>query len=98
VGAACASLANLLDPEVIVIGGGIAENRPRLFDVAREELARRVLPALSGRTRIEPAALGGDVSLIGMLPIVNDRVRDPAERAGSLASHRATATQGAPRP
>ena len=97
VGALCASLVNLLDPEVIVLGGGIAEHRPRLFEVARRELARRVLPALEGRTRIEPAALGGDVSLIGLLPIVNDRMGDPAY-AGSQASRAATTVQGASRP
>ena len=96
VGALCGSLVNLLDPEVIVIGGGIAQHQPRLFEVARRELARRILPALAGRTRIEPAALGGDVSLIGLLPIVNDRIGDPAY-AGSQASRTATAAQGAPR-
>ena len=97
VGGLCASLVNLLDPEVIVIGGGIAEHRPHLFEVARRELARRVLPALEGRTRIEPAALGGDVSLIGLLPIVNDRMGDPAY-AGSQPSRAATTAQGASRP
>ena len=96
IGALCASLVNLLDPEVIVIGGGIAEHQPRLFEVARVELDRRVLPALAGRTRIEPAALGGDVSLIGLLPIVNDRIGDPARFAGSHPSRTATASQGAP--
>ena len=55
------------------------------------------LPALEGRTRIEPAALGGDVSLIGSLPIVNERMGDPAY-AGSRASHAATTVQGATRP
>jgi glucokinase len=97
VGALCASLVNLLDPEIIVIGGGIAQNRPALFEAARRELARRILPALEGRTRIEPAALGGDVSLIGSLPIVNERMGDPAY-AGSQASHAATTVQGASRP
>ena len=96
IGALCASLVNLLDPEVIVIGGGIAEHQPRLFDVARRELDRRVLPALAGRTRIVPAALGGDVSLVGLLPIVNDRIGDPAHWTGSHTSRAATATQGAP--
>ena len=83
IGAMCASLVNLLDPEVIVIGGSIAEHHPRLFDVAREELARRAFPILLDRVRIVPAALGGDVSLIGGLPIVNDRIDDPAYAAGS---------------
>jgi len=96
IGALCASLVNLLNPEVIVIGGGIAEHRPRLFEVARRELGRRVLPALAGTARIEPAALGGDVSLIGLLPIVNDRIGDPAYASGLRMSHGATTAEGAP--
>ena len=95
IGAVCASLINLLNPEVIVIGGGIAEHQPRLFEVARRELDRRVLPALAGTARIEPAALGGDVSLIGLLPIVNDRIGDQAFTPRSQGSRTATAAQGA---
>lgn len=83
IGALCASLLNIFDPEVIVIGGSIAEHRPRLFEVARAEARRRVLPVLLDRIRLEPAALGGDVSLIGGLPIVNDRIGDPAYFGGS---------------
>ncbi|MDP9468470.1 MAG: ROK family protein, partial [Chloroflexota bacterium] len=83
IGALCASLVNLLDPEVIVIGGSIAEHHPRLFEVARVELARRAFPILLDRVRIVPAALGADVSLIGGLPIVYDRIGDPAYAAGS---------------
>ena len=95
IGALCASLVNLLNPEVIVIGGGIAEHRPRLFEAARRELDRQVLPALAGTARIEPAALGGDVSLIGLLPIVNDRIGDPAYASGSRTSRAATTVEGA---
>lgn len=91
IGALCASLINVLNPEVIVIGGGIAEHQPRLFKVAHDEARRRVLPVLADRIRIEPAALGGDVSLIGLLPIVNQRIGDPALGAGSEASPVATA-------
>jgi glucokinase len=94
-GAMCASLTNLLDPEVIVIGGSIAEHRPRLFEVARREFARRALPILVDRVRIVPAALGPDVSLIGLRPIVNDRIDDPSFAGGSQVSPPATATQGA---
>jgi glucokinase len=83
IGALCGSLVNLLDPEIIVIGGSIAEHHPRLFEVARRELGRRAFPILLDRVRIEPAALGGDVSLIGGLPIVNDRIDDPAFAVGS---------------
>jgi glucokinase len=95
IGALCASLTNLLDPEVIVIGGSIAEHHPRLFDVARREHARRVFGILVDRVRIEPASLGPDVSLIGLLPIVNDRIGDPSFADGSSAAPLVAAQQGA---
>jgi glucokinase len=95
IGAACASLVNLLDPEVIVIGGSIAQHHPRLFDVARLELERRAFGILVDRVRIEPAALGPDVSLIGLLPIVNDRIGDPAFAPGSHRPPSAVLQQGA---
>jgi glucokinase len=98
VGSLCASLVNLLTPEVIVIGGGIAEHRPRLFDVARAELVRRAMPGLAERVRIVPAALGADVSLIGLLPIVNARSHDPHYADGLPSSRMATPQQGAPPP
>ena len=87
----CASLVNVLNPEVIVIGGSIAEHHPRLFEVIGTELNRRAFPILLDKVSVVHAALGGDVSLIGSLPIVNDRIDDPAYAAGSTPSQ-----QGAP--
>ena len=97
VGALCASIVNALNPEVIVIGGGIAEHQPRLFEVARAELPRRALPHLVDRVRIVPAALGADVSLIGAWPIVQERIGDP-RYDGSHRSQTAAAQQGAVHP
>ena len=98
VGALCASLVNVLNPEVIVMGGGIAENQPRLFEVVDQELERRVLPALHGSVQIARAALGGDVSLIGLLPIVNQRIGDRAYASGRASSPPATQAGGATSP
>lgn len=98
VGAMCASIANALNPEVIVIGGGIAERQPRLYEVARAELERRALPILAGRVRIVPVELGPDVSLIGALPIVHERIGDPRSGDGSHRPQMAAAQQGARRP
>jgi glucokinase len=95
IGALCASLVNLLDPEVVVIGGSIAEHHARLFEVVRIELGRRAFPILLDGVRIEPAALGGDVSLIGALPIVNDRIGDPVFETASHRPPPAAPQQGA---
>ncbi len=83
VGAMCAGLINVLNPEVIVIGGSIANHRPRLFEVVRREIGSRAFAAPAARARIERARFGDDVSLIGALPIVNDRIHDPAYRQGA---------------
>ncbi|MGI8658691.1 MAG: ROK family protein [Candidatus Limnocylindria bacterium] len=77
-GAVCASLVNLLNPDVIVIGGSIAEHRPALFDVVRTEIDRLAFTAPASRVRVAPAELGDDVSLIGLPAIIADRWADPA--------------------
>ena len=82
IGALCSSLINLLNPEVIVIGGSIAAHRPELFGVVQREIARRTFAAPARRVRVVPAQHGDDVSLIGLLPIVNERLNDPAYRRG----------------
>ena len=99
IGALCASLVNVLDPEVIIIGGSIAEHQPRIFDVVRREIERRAFSLLQNEVRIEAPAFGGDVSLVGALPIVNERIGDPAYASGSHRPPQAASQQqGAHRP
>ncbi|HEY8772116.1 MAG TPA: ROK family protein [Candidatus Limnocylindria bacterium] len=78
VGAMCAGLVNALNPEVIVLGGSIGCNRPELPSAIRAEIDRRAFPAPALRVRVEMTKFAGDVSLIGLLPIVNDRLHDPS--------------------
>ena len=78
VGAMCSGLVNLLNPEVIVLGGSIARHRPELIGVVRDEIDRRSFPTPARRVRVAMAQHGDDVSLIGSLPIVNERLHDPA--------------------
>jgi glucokinase len=63
-GVALASLANIFDPDVIVIGGGVSAAGDLMLDPAREELRARALPPMN-KTRVELAQLGGDAGMIG---------------------------------
>jgi glucokinase len=82
IGAMCAGLVNVLNPEVIVLGGSIAQHQPRIFEAVRFEIERRAFPVPAARVELSAARFGEDVSLIGALPIVNQRLHDPAfERA-----------------
>ncbi len=63
-GVGLASLANILDTERFVIGGGLATLGDLLLEPARAAFARHVLP-LYGDTRIVGAGLGAKSSVIG---------------------------------
>ena len=63
-GVALASIANVFEPDVIVIGGGAAAAGELLLAAAREELRSRALPPQSS-TPVVPAELGPDAGLIG---------------------------------
>lgn len=78
VGAMCASLVNIFNPEVIVLGGGIAAHQPRLHEVVRAEIDGRAFPIPARRVRVTGPRFGGDVSLVGALPLVNERLEDTA--------------------
>ena len=89
IGAMCAGLVNVFNPEVIVVGGSIAVHRPELFGVIRDEIARRAFATPARRVRVVLAEHGDDVSLIGSLPIVNERYRDPAYEGGRVSTPKA---------
>jgi glucokinase len=63
-GVALASLANIFDPDVIVIGGGVIAAGDLLVAPARAELAERALPPMN-QAPVVAAALGPDAGMIG---------------------------------
>lgn len=60
-----ASIANLLNPERMIFGGGMINAGDMLFDAIKRELKRRAFPVPAARLEVLPAALGGDAGLIG---------------------------------
>jgi glucokinase len=62
---AIASIANAVDPELVVIGGGIARAGPALFEPLAEHLAAVEWRPLGHRVRVVPAALGDLAGAIG---------------------------------
>ncbi len=59
-----ASLANALDPDLIVIGGGLLAVGDALLDPARRVLRQYALPG-PARCPVVPAALGAEAAVIG---------------------------------
>ena len=59
------SVISLLDPDVIVIGGGVSRIGDPLFERLRKETPKRTINQFASETPIVPAALGADVGIIG---------------------------------
>ena len=65
VAAMIASVAAVCDLDLAVIGGGVANAGPVLFDPLREALADYAALDFSRGLRVLPAELGGDAGLVG---------------------------------
>jgi glucokinase len=63
-GTALSGIANVFDPDVIVIGGGVSAVGDLLLDPARKELESRSLPPMN-RTPVKLAELGPEAGMIG---------------------------------
>jgi glucokinase len=61
----------ILNPEMIVIGGGISKAGDRLFGPLREELGRQMPVWSRARRVVEPAQLGDDSVLYGALVLAS---------------------------
>ncbi len=63
-GVAMSNLANIFEPDVIVVGGGVMAAGELLLGPAREELRSRALPPMN-ETRVVAAELGPEAGMIG---------------------------------
>lgn len=64
-GVAAANLVNIFNPEVIVIGGGVAAAFDLFAPRAREEMNERAFPVPAQRCQIVKAECGDDAGLLG---------------------------------
>lgn len=64
IGVAITSLANVFEPDVIVVGGGVMAAGELLLQPAREELRARALPPMN-QTAVVAAELGAEAGMIG---------------------------------
>ena len=73
-GVAAAGMCNLVDPEVLVIGGDLADAGELLLGPIREVVARRATPSTAGAVPVVSAELGAAAGVRGALVIALERV------------------------
>ncbi|MBP3039586.1 ROK family glucokinase [Bacillaceae bacterium Marseille-Q3522] len=64
-GLVLANVANTLNPEKIVVGGGVSKAGSVLLDPVKKAFQSNAFPSIANSTTIAPAALGNDAGVIG---------------------------------
>jgi glucokinase len=80
-GVAIASLVNVFNPQVVVIGGGVIGAGELLLGPARKVVAQRALRPSRDEVRIVPARFGVEAGMIGAAALAFDGLRRRAVRA-----------------
>ena len=83
IGVALSSLANLLNPGLIIIGGGVAQAGDILLDPIRKTMKQRALQSVAHSTQIVQSTLGRSTSALGAV----DLALQEALKAPSLMAY-----------
>ncbi|WP_129842950.1 ROK family transcriptional regulator [Streptomyces sp. RFCAC02] len=74
-GVAAANLCNLVDPEILVVGGQLAEAGDILLGPLRTVVEQRTMPSTAGPVEVVTAQLGATAEVRGALAIALDTAR-----------------------
>ncbi len=76
IGVALCSCIVLTDPDLIVLGGGIANAGDVLFEPIRRTVHHRSMISGFDTSRIVPSELGGDAGVLGAAALILDEIAD----------------------
>jgi len=71
-GIGVSNVISILNPELVIIGGGVAKAGDLMFEPVRETVCQRTMRPLADNVRIVPAALGDDVGVMGAVALAMD--------------------------
>ncbi len=80
-GAGIASAVNLLNPQIVVVGGGVSQGGESFIRRIEKEVKRRAFPSATKNLKVVKAKLGNDAGFIGAAMLVKNP-SPQGERAG----------------
>ena len=84
-GSALASVVWIINPDIIVIGGGVAKAGELIFDPVRRAVCARTSEVVHRNLRIVPAALGNDAGIIGNAILAFEAATEESSRLAAVA-------------
>jgi N-acetylglucosamine repressor len=82
-GTAVANLVNVLNPEVVTLGGAVMEAGDLIFGPLLETARKRALPSLTDGLRIVPVSFGAEAGAIGAATLVLEQLFLPLGEVGA---------------
>jgi glucokinase len=73
-GIIAASLVNIFNPQVVVVGGGVIAAGELLLGPARASMQDRLLPFLAENVRLVPARFGTEAGMVGAAALAFDEI------------------------
>jgi predicted NBD/HSP70 family sugar kinase len=81
-GNSLATLVSVFNPDLVILGGGMARARAHLIATIRETIYRRALPSATQDLRIEPSAVDMEIAgVIGAVQFAVDQIFAPEHLA-----------------
>ena len=77
-GVGIANLVNMLNPDVVIVGGGVIAAGELLLEPARAEVRERALSPSKEHVRIVPARFGAESGMLGAAALALDGIGTPA--------------------
>jgi predicted NBD/HSP70 family sugar kinase len=96
IGDVLATMVNLLNPSVVVVGGSLAAGAPSLLAGIREVIFARSLPLATSTLQVVPSRMGRHAAIAGAAVTVAEAFLDPDHvdrRLAALAALTATASR-----
>jgi len=73
-GQALTDLVNVFEPHLVVLGGGVARSGAALLDPVRRRVGQQAMAPAAAAVRLETAALGDTVGVVGAAAVARDRL------------------------
>jgi glucokinase len=81
---AITDLVNALEPELVVLGGGVTRSGAMLIDPIRRAVLRDAMDPVAAVVRLELAQLGDTVGVVGAAALAFDRIGDRARNVAPI--------------
>jgi len=75
-GCAVTDLFNVFEPDLVLLGGGVTRSGALLLEPVRDVVAREAMPPAAQAARVELAALGDVVCVVGAAAVAFDGLEE----------------------